>query len=129
MVAKWEPRIGVTVAHWRIRRMKTGWDTGTPEARRIWVNSELTKKPVACLECVVVYEMIHLIERGHNKRSRGILGPRPGVVACAPQRAPSRSWHLRGPIEGSQGALGRGSYPYPRDTTPAGPDVERTAVV
>ena len=23
MVAKWEPRIGVTVADWRIRRMKT----------------------------------------------------------------------------------------------------------
>ena len=73
LVAKWEPRIGVTVADWRIRRMKTRWGTCNPEARRIWLNSELAKKPVSCLEYVVVHEMIHLIERGHNERFRSIL--------------------------------------------------------
>ena len=73
IVAKWEPRIGVTVADWRIRRMKTRWGTCNPEARRLWLNSELAKKPVSCLEYVVVHEMIHLIERGHNERFRGIL--------------------------------------------------------
>ncbi len=39
MVAKWEPRIGVTVAEWRIRRMKTRWGTCNREAGRIWLNS------------------------------------------------------------------------------------------
>ena len=73
MVAKWEPRIGVTVADWRIRRMKTRWGTCNREAGRIWLNSELAKKPVSCLEYVVVHEMIHLIERGHNDRFRKIL--------------------------------------------------------
>ena len=73
MVAKWESRIGVTVAEWRIRRMRTRWGTCNPEAGRIWLNSELAKKPVSCLEYVVVHEMIHLIERGHNERFRGIL--------------------------------------------------------
>ena len=73
MVAKWEPRIGVTVAEWRIRRMKTRWGTCNPDAGRIWLNSELAKKPVPCLEYVVVHEMIHLMERGHNERFRGIL--------------------------------------------------------
>ena len=73
MVGKWEPNIGVTVAEWRIRRMKTRWGTCSPEAGRIWLNSELAKKPVSCLEYVVVHEMIHLIERGHNERFRGIL--------------------------------------------------------
>ena len=73
MVAKWEPTIGVKVADWRIRRMKTRWGTSNPEARRIWLNSELAKKPVSCLEYVVVHEMAHLIERGHNDRFRGIL--------------------------------------------------------
>ena len=62
MVAKWEPRIDVTVAEWRIRRMKTC----NREAGRIWLNSELAKKPVSCLEYVVVHEMVHLIEREHN---------------------------------------------------------------
>ena len=73
MVAKWEPRIGVAVADWGIRRMKTRWGTCNTEARRIWLNSELAKKPVSCLEYVVVHEMIHLIEPGHNERFRAIL--------------------------------------------------------
>ena len=31
------------------------------------------KKPVACLEYVVVHEMAHLIERSHDERFRSIL--------------------------------------------------------
>ncbi|WP_423926925.1 M48 family metallopeptidase [Candidatus Palauibacter sp.] len=73
IIAKWEPRIGVVVADWRIRRMKTRWGTCNREARRIWLNSELAKKPVACLEYVVVHEMVHLIERSHSDRFRSIL--------------------------------------------------------
>ena len=73
IIAKWEPRIGVVVADWRVRRMKTRWGTCNREARRIWLNSELAKKPVACLEYVVVHEMVHLIERAHNERFQGIL--------------------------------------------------------
>ena len=73
MVAKWELKIGVTVAEWRIRRMKTRWGTCNPQAGRIWLNSELAKKPVSCLEYVVVHEMVHLLERGHTDRFRGIL--------------------------------------------------------
>ena len=73
MVTKWESRIGVTVDDWRIRRMKTRWGTCNAEARRIWLNSELAKKPVACLEYVVVHEMVHLIERKHNERFWSIL--------------------------------------------------------
>ena len=73
LVAKWEPKIAVTVADWRIRRMKTRWGTCNPEAGRIWLNSELAKKPLACLEYVVVHEMIHLVERRHNERFHAIL--------------------------------------------------------
>jgi predicted metal-dependent hydrolase len=38
------------------------------EARRIWLNLELAKKPVQCLEYIVVHEMVHLIERHRNDR-------------------------------------------------------------
>ena len=71
--AKWEPRIGVRVAEWRIRRMKTRWGTCNPAARRIWLNSELAKKPLSCIEYVVVHEMVHLVEPAHNDRFREIL--------------------------------------------------------
>ena len=53
--------------------MKTRWGTCNTEARWIWLNSELAKKSVSCLEHVLVHEMIHLIERGHNERVRSIL--------------------------------------------------------
>ena len=73
IIAEWEPRIGVSVADWRIRRMKTRWGTCNAAARRIWLNSELAKKPLPCLEYVVVHEMVHLIEPSHNERFREIM--------------------------------------------------------
>lgn len=68
LLEKWEPVIGVQVANCGIRRMKTKWGTCNIEARRIWLNLELAKKPPACLEYILVHEMVHLLERHHNDR-------------------------------------------------------------
>lgn len=73
LVEKWQPVLGVHVADWRIKRMKTKWGTCNPTARRIWLNLELAKKPVKCLEYIVVHEMTHLLERHHNDRFLAIL--------------------------------------------------------
>ncbi len=73
LVAKWEPRVGVTVADVRIRKMKTLWGSCNIEAGRIWLNLELVKKPPSCLEYVFVHEMVHLIERKHNARFQGLM--------------------------------------------------------
>ena len=73
LLAKWEPRVGVTVADVRIRKMKTLWGSCNIEARRIWLNLELVKKPASCLEYVLVHEMVHLIERSHNARFQGLM--------------------------------------------------------
>ena len=73
LLAKWEPRVGVDVAEARIKRMKTRWGTCQMDARRLWLNLELAKKPVSCLEYIVVHEMVHLIERHHNERFRELM--------------------------------------------------------
>ena len=73
LIAKWEPIIGVEVSAWGVRRMKTRWGSCSIQARRIWLNLELAKWPVSHLEYVVVHEMVHLLERGHNKRFYGYL--------------------------------------------------------
>ena len=73
LLAKWEPRVGVTVADVRIRKMKTLWGSCNIEAKRIWLNLELVKKPASCLEYVFVHEMVHLIERKHNARFQGLM--------------------------------------------------------
>jgi hypothetical protein len=68
LIAKWEKVIGVTVHDWGVKQMKTKWGTCNIEQKRIWVNLELAKKPMHCLEYIVVHEMIHLLERHHNDR-------------------------------------------------------------
>ena len=72
-IAKWEPVIGVSIAEWRIKRMRTRWGTCNISARRIWLNLELVKRPLTCLEYIVVHEMVHLLERLHNKRFRTLM--------------------------------------------------------
>ena len=48
--------------------MKTRWGSCNPTHKRIWLNLELIKKPINCLEYVVVHEMVHFLERTHNER-------------------------------------------------------------
>lgn len=64
----WEKKIGVAVAAWGVKKMKTRWGSCTVQARRIWLNLELAKKPPECLEYVLVHELVHLLERHHNAR-------------------------------------------------------------
>lgn len=67
-IAKWEKIMGVDVAEFGIKKMRTKWGTCNTEAKRIWINLELGKKPLECLEYIVVHEMVHLLERRHNAR-------------------------------------------------------------
>jgi predicted metal-dependent hydrolase len=73
LIAKWQPLIGVEVAEWGVKRMKTRWGTCSIAARRIWINLELAKKPPQCLEYIVVHEMVHLLERHHNDHFKELM--------------------------------------------------------
>lgn len=73
LLAKWEPKVGVTVSEVRIKRMKTLSGSCTPPSRRIWLNLELAKKPSNCLEYILVHEMVHILERHHNERFRQLM--------------------------------------------------------
>lgn len=68
LVARWEKTMNVQVAALGIKRMRTRWGTCNPEAGRIWLNLELARKPVECLEYILVHEMCHFFERTHNDR-------------------------------------------------------------
>ncbi|MCM8599616.1 MAG: M48 family metallopeptidase [Candidatus Accumulibacter sp.] len=73
LLEKWQPMLGVQVADWGIRKMKTKWGSCNPASRRVWFNLELAKKPVQCLEYIVVHELVHLLERHHNDRFAGLI--------------------------------------------------------
>ncbi|MNC67108.1 hypothetical protein D3C75_1175760 [compost metagenome] len=65
--------MGVEANAWGIKKMKTKWGTCNIAARRVWLNLELAKKPIQCLEYILVHELLHLIERHHNDRFRGLM--------------------------------------------------------
>lgn len=73
IIEKWEQKIGVKVSHWQVKQMKTKWGTCNIEEKRIWINLELAKKPLHCLEYIIVHEMLHLIERHHNDRFLSLM--------------------------------------------------------
>ena len=66
LLQKWETKLDFQADQWAIKKMKTKWGACNVEARRIWLNLELAKKPTDCLEYIVVHEMVHLLERRHN---------------------------------------------------------------
>jgi len=73
LIEKWEEIMGLQVSEWKVKKMKTKWGSCNANAGRIWLNLELAKKPVECLEYIIVHEMVHLLERRHNEQFRAYL--------------------------------------------------------
>lgn len=73
ILVQWEQIIGVRVVQWGIKKMKTRWGSCNTRARRIWLNLNLIKKPVICIEYVLVHELVHLLEASHNQRFYALM--------------------------------------------------------
>ena len=73
VIEKWEKTMGVSINEFAVKKMKTKWGTCSREARRIWLNLELAKKPFHCIEYIIVHELAHLLERSHNDNFIAIL--------------------------------------------------------
>lgn len=68
LLDKWQSKVGVAANDWGVKKMKTKWGSCNIEAKRIWLNLDLAKKPPECLEYILVHELVHLLERHHNNR-------------------------------------------------------------
>jgi predicted metal-dependent hydrolase len=73
LLARWERTIGVSSSGYRIRDMKTRWGTCNVRTKKICLNLQLAKKPPKCLEYVVVHELVHLLEKSHNRVFKGYM--------------------------------------------------------
>lgn len=73
LLEKWQSAIGVNISGWGIKKMKTKWGSCNAEARRIWLNLELAKKPLECLEYLIVHELVHLLARKHDDRFNALM--------------------------------------------------------
>lgn len=73
LLKKWERKVGVRADGFGIKRMKTKWGSCSLGTRRIWLNLELAKKPIACLEFLVAHELTHLRFRHHDEQFSALM--------------------------------------------------------
>jgi predicted metal-dependent hydrolase len=72
-VPKWEAILNVKANQVKVQTMRTKWGSCNTENGNILFNIELAKKPIECIEYVVVHELLHLIERKHSDLFKAYL--------------------------------------------------------
>lgn len=70
---KWESRLGVICRKVSIRDTRSQWGSCSICSGNISISVWLGAYPVKCIEYVVVHELAHLLEAGHNQKFYAIL--------------------------------------------------------
>jgi predicted metal-dependent hydrolase len=68
LLRKWHPLVGAAPNQVFVQRMRTKWGSCNARTGNIRLNTELARKPRACLEYILVHELVHLLEPTHNDR-------------------------------------------------------------
>lgn len=70
---KWEKLTGLYSSSWQIKNMSTRWGTCNTCTKKIWLNLQLAKKPLGCLEYVILHELAHLRFENHGPAFESVL--------------------------------------------------------
>ena len=73
LLPKWEEKTGLYCSSWQTKYMITKWGTCNTKTKKIWLNLQLAKKPIECLEYVILHELVHLKVKNHNSDFIAIL--------------------------------------------------------
>ena len=73
MLVDWQVIMGVSASSIGVKRMRTRWGSCNTGTKKIWLNLELAKKPIECVEYVLVHELAHLLEPSHNHRFKAYM--------------------------------------------------------
>lgn len=69
----WQTRTRLIPESWQIKDMKTKWGSCTKNKGKLWFNLQLAKKPIDCIEYVVLHELIHLKVEKHNNEFKNLM--------------------------------------------------------
>lgn len=64
---EWETRTGLFCSSWQTKYMTTRWGTCNPDKGKIWINLQMAKKPLECLDYILLHELTHLKYRDHGE--------------------------------------------------------------
>ena len=70
---KWEKKTGLYCDSWQTKYMTTRWGTCNTKTKKLWFNLQLAKKPVECIEYIILHELAHLKVRNHGSDFVAIL--------------------------------------------------------
>lgn len=73
LFCKWEKIIGVKKNKITIRDTRSQWGSCNTRTHNISMSVWLGAYPKECVEYVVVHELVHLLEKGHNAKFYGYL--------------------------------------------------------
>ena len=73
IIRKWEGILNIEVKKLYVRKMKSHWGSCNYQKQTLRLNSELVKRKSECLEYVIVHEMLHIFEKGHNRNFYRLL--------------------------------------------------------
>lgn len=75
-VRKWSKVLSLPEPKFGVKRMRTKWGSCSPQTGRVWFNLSLAKKPMHCLDYVVLHEMAHFISARHDDALVDVLDHR-----------------------------------------------------
>lgn len=73
LIEKWCKRMQIEPPSFEVKSMPKRWGSCSKVKRHILFNLELAKKPIECIDYIVIHEMIHLMERNHTDRFYRLL--------------------------------------------------------
>lgn len=73
MFERWQKNLGVRAAKITIKDTRSQWGSCNVKNHNISISVWLGAFPEECIEYVVVHELVHLLEKGHNARFYGYL--------------------------------------------------------
>lgn len=73
IISRCEIKTNLHANEYKVKNMKTKWGTCNNDKKRIWINLQLAKKPVECLEYVVIHELVHLLEKNHTHKFYALI--------------------------------------------------------
>jgi hypothetical protein len=73
LLPKWETVTGLKCDTWQTKYMTSKWGTCNIASKKIWLNLQLAKKPIECLEYIILHELLHLSIKNHNAEFTALM--------------------------------------------------------
>jgi len=73
LLPKWEDMTGLKCDSWQTKYMTSKWGTCNLVKKKLWFNLQLAKKPIECLEFIILHELIHLKVKNHNAEFTALM--------------------------------------------------------